>query len=243
MNLPIYFISDVHFYLKENELEKEKIAKVSALFNDVIEKRGTLFIVGDFFDFWFDYQSVIPRHFFSILSKLKEVREAGCEIHYIVGNHDYWHKDFFTHEIGAKVYHDPLITEIDGKRFLILHGDGIDENDTGYKRLKAVIRNKFFIKLFSLIPAGLAFRFARAVSHTSRKFDSKDPKVIAHEHSIMQNFVSKKFAEDFDCIVMGHYHQPEETHKDGRSYLNCGDWLQHFTYGIYDGKLRLKYWK
>ena len=239
MNEPIYFISDVHFYLNDNQLEKEKVAKVSRLFDEIIENKGTLCIVGDFFDFWFDYQSVIPRQFFQILAKLKEVKDAGCEIHYIVGNHDYWHKDFFQKELNATVHFEPWKTKVDDKQFLILHGDGIDENDIGYKRLKAVIRHKFFIKIFSLIPASLAFRIARGISHTSRKFDSKDPNVIAQEQAVMKKFVAKTFAEGYDCVVMGHYHQPELMQENGKSYLNCGDWLQHFTYGIYKGELKL----
>jgi UDP-2,3-diacylglucosamine hydrolase len=239
MRKPLYFISDVHFYLKFSNSEDEKINRISALFDEIIEKQGSLIMVGDFFDFWFGYKSVIPRHFFRILCKLKQLRDAGCLIHYIGGNHDYWLDGFWEEDLGVIVHRHPLEMVLDNKRFFIAHGDGIDEKDHGYHLLSSVLRNRFFIKCFSLIPPPLAYGFARAISHTSRKFDNKDPQIIKRDHEIMKHFVNKKFTEGFDYVILGHYHQPEEFHKDNHVFLNCGDWLGHYSYGVYDGELKL----
>jgi len=244
MKRPLYFISDVHFYLREDAVEQEKTAKVSQLIDSVIAKQGTLFIVGDFFDFWFEYGSVVPRSYFNILAKLREMTQAGCKLHYIGGNHDFWLGDFIINNLSATVYNKPAELTIDNKRFYIAHGDGIDPADKGYLFLQKILRNKFFIKLFSFIPPGLAFNLAKLVSGTSRKYDNNSTEILRQNRKQLRTFAGEKFAEGFDCVVLGHYHLPEEYHTGDKTYLNCGDWLKHFTYGVFEeGKLRLEYVK
>ena len=244
MKNPIYFISDVHFYLKENQTEKDKLNKVSGLIDEVIENHGTLFIVGDFFDFWFEYKDVVPRQYFQILYKLRALKMANCELYYVAGNHDFWLYDFIKNEIGAKVYYDPLEINVEGKKFYIAHGDGIDKNNRGYNFLKSILRNKFFIKLFALITPSLAFKIARVISSTSRKYDNKTIEIEKQNRLNLIDFAKKKFNNGFDYVILGHYHLPEEFHQDEHVYLNCGDWLKHYSYGIFkNNNLKLEYWE
>ncbi len=241
MKTPVYFLSDIHFDLKDSPQEKEKLQKLSQLFDEIRKTNGTLFIVGDFFDFWFEYKSVIPRQYFSVLAKLNHLSSAGCDIHYLGGNHDFWLSDFLKDTIGATLYYDPVSTTINNKKFYIAHGDGIDEADKGYLFLKKILRHKIAIKLFSCIPPTLAFKIASLVSGTSRKYDNKTDEIEQQNRQYLIQFATQKFEQGYDCVVMGHYHLPEEYHPENKVYLNCGDWLNNFTYGLFDGQqLKLK---
>ena len=243
MKKPIYFISDVHFYLIKSEQENKKLQKVSNLFDTIIVNQGTLIIVGDFFDFWLEHKESIPRHYFHILCKLSKMTQSGCEVHYVAGNHDFWLSDFITDELGIQIHLEPMKTIIDERKFYIAHGDGINPKDKGYHFLKKVLRNKFIKKLAPMISPALAYYIARRISHSSRKFDRKDPDFIAFEHSTMKNFYQEKFNEGFDYVILGHYHTPEFTKENGHIFMNCGDWLENFSFGILDNELKLEFWK
>jgi len=242
MNKPIYFISDVHFYLNDNETERNKFEKVSQLFDEIIDKQGSLFIVGDFFDFWFEYKTVISRRYFKILCKLRQLIQSGCDVHYIGGNHDFWLYNFLKNDVGVTVYYEPVETEIDGKKFYIAHGDGLEPEDKGYLFLKKILRNRFFIKLFSFVPPAIAFGVAKFVSGTSRKYDNRTPELDLKNREKLKKYASEKFKTGFDFVVLGHYHLPEEYHEGDKTYLNCGDWIDSFTYGVFDENgIKLKY--
>ena len=241
MKKPIYFISDVHFYLDDNETERVKFEKVSKLFDEIIAKQASLFIVGDFFDFWYEYKTVVSRRYFKILCKLRQLATSGCEVHYIGGNHDFWLYDFMKNDVGLILHYEPVEIEIDDKKFYIAHGDGIDPEDKGYLFLKKILRNAFFIKLFSFIPPAIAFGVAKFVSGTSRKYDKNTSEIIQKNREKLKRYASEKFKLGFDYVVLGHYHLPEEYYEGEKTYLNCGDWLNNFTYGKYDKNgLKLK---
>ena len=237
----IFFFSDVHFGLQDAQHEKEKERRVLSFLTHVQENGEQLFIMGDLFDYWFEYKYVIPRGYHNILSKLSTLVEHGVKIHYVAGNHDFWLKDFFPNDLSIPVYKDPFSVVLRSKKFFLHHGDGLALNDTGYLILKKILRSPISIFIYSLIHPDLSAPIARASSKSSRAYTgNKD----FGETDGMIKFAEEKFREGIDFVVMGHRHKPLE-HKVGNAlYINLGDWITYNTYAEFDGiKLELKTWK
>ncbi|MDP3583302.1 MAG: UDP-2,3-diacylglucosamine diphosphatase, partial [Ignavibacteria bacterium] len=167
-----FFISDVHLGLQNEKLEKEKEKLLVDFLKFAESNCDELFIVGDLFDYWFEYKRVIQKGFIRTLGALASFRDSGKEIHYIIGNHDFLHKDFFEKEIGAKVYEEEIITELNGNKFFIAHGDGLMAGDNGYKMLKKVLRNKIIQRIYSVIHPDLGIKIASGSSKASRDYTS-----------------------------------------------------------------------
>ena len=244
MNSKVYFISDIHLQPDNTEEEEIKKGYLFEFFEKIRGEKCTLFIVGDLFDFWFEYKHVIPRHYFKTLRYLQKTVEAGCEVHIIVGNHDYWMGDFFPDEMGVQIHQHPLNIEISNKRFFITHGDGILKEDKGYRIMKKFLRSKFLTRLFGLLHPDLAFAIARKVSSGSRSYTFRTPKMEMAIRNEIIEYSRAKFKEGNQYIIMGHYHMPIVHTENGNTFLNLGDWMNYFTFGYFDGKeLSLCYWK
>jgi UDP-2,3-diacylglucosamine hydrolase len=231
---PIFFFSDVHLGLHDREREKAKERRVLSFLSHVEEHGERLFIVGDLFDYWFEYASVIPRGYHHILSRLGTMVERGIAIDYIAGNHDFWLRDFFPTELGIPVHKDPLSITLRGKKFLLHHGDGLATNDTGYRFLKKILRNRVNIRLYSWLHPDWTTPIARGSSRTSREYTStKD----YGESDGMLQFATTQLASGYDVVVMGHRHQPSVTGIGGGIYVNLGDWVTHSSYAEFDGDI------
>ncbi|MEE9190670.1 MAG: UDP-2,3-diacylglucosamine diphosphatase, partial [Candidatus Neomarinimicrobiota bacterium] len=159
MQLPVYFISDIHLMLKNTERENEKLARISSFFKHIQKTGGTLFIVGDLFDFYFEYPHVIPKVYFIFYSEVFALKQKGIEIHYILGNHDYWVSDFIQDTITNKTYFDDVQFELGGKKFYVTHGDGLLSRDKGYRIVKVILRNRFFIWCFRWLHPTFGYLF------------------------------------------------------------------------------------
>jgi len=228
--MSVYFISDQHLGESKNE-DKKKRLLVSFL-DGIKGNCDALFIVGDLFDFYFEYKTQIRKEYYDVISKLDELRKAGTEIYYLTGNHDFWAGDFFN-QIGVKVHKKPLDITVQGRRLFIAHGDDCLRFDP----LRIILRNKLSIFLFYLIHPDIAVRIGRLVSRLSRKFErenSKWKKLFA--------FAKEKFKEGFSCAIFGHLHQPIYLENDENTFLLLGDWITHFSYGKLErGKLSLHF--
>ena len=201
----IFFFSDVHLGLQDSILEKEKEKRLLSFLSYVEKNAEQVFIVGDLFDYWFEYKNVIPRGYHHVISKLAMMVEKGIKIHYIAGNHDFWLKDFFPNDLGIPVYKDPFGMTLMGKRFFFHHGDGLALHDTGYLILKKILRSKISIFLYSLLHPDWTAPLAHGSSKTSRTYTGhKD----FGETDGMIKFSEEKFAEGYDIVIMGHRHKP-----------------------------------
>ncbi len=230
MSKTYFFISDIHLGLQEKEIEvkKEKILVEFLKFAQV--NCDELFIVGDLFDYWFEYKRVYQKGYYRTLTALKDVSEAGVKIHYFIGNHDFLHRDFFETEFGANLYHNPINLELNGKRFFIGHGDGMVENDTGYNILKWVMRNKFFQWMYSLIHPDWGISLASSTSKSSRDYTER--KDYGEVDGLFET-AKKKIEEGFDYVIFGHLHKRVfEEFKNGK-YINLGSWLDKPCYGMF----------
>lgn len=235
-----YFFSDAHLGIGTREEDRQKERELVRFLNVVRRDGERLFIVGDLFDYWFEYRTVVPKGYVRLLSKLAELSDSGVEITYLAGNHDFWVRTYFHEELGMEICPEPIECEIHGKRFYIHHGDGILKNDTGYRILKRVLRNRVNIYLFSLLHPDLASRIARWSSQTSRQHTSR--RTI--EGDDMLEFAEKKIAEGIDAVVMGHNHVPCLRNIGAATYVNLGDWISEQTYAVFDGKkISLKKWR
>lgn len=208
---------------------------------NVVENGSRLTIVGDLFDFWYEYKYVIPKNYFWLYAKLKEVVEKCVAVDYVAGNHDFFPGEFFSNSIGIKVYQDGFSEEINGKKFLIVHGDGLARRDYGYRMLKRILRNSFVKMLIRWIHPDVGFHLAKMFSKKSREYtSSKD----FGEADDMMLFAETKIHEGYDFVVMGHNHVPRYMPFEKGVYINLGDWLKSFTYGVFDGAtMKLMNWK
>jgi UDP-2,3-diacylglucosamine hydrolase len=200
----------------------------------------TLYIVGDLFDFWFEYRTVVPRGFHRTLAVVQRFADAGKPVHYLVGNHDCWMGDFFRNEIGAHVYTHPFETTIQGKRVYLHHGDGLADNDLGYKLIKPVLRNRFNVWLYRWLHPDVGVRLAKGSSRTSREYTSH--KHYGEEEGMIRE-ATAHIRQGTDIVIMGHRHKPRIETIDNGVYVNLGDWISHFTYGaMTDGIITLQTW-
>lgn len=229
----IFFVSDVHlgFFPREKDRLRENVL-IKCL--KAIEKDcARLVIVGDFFDYWFDWKEVIPKNFYRTLAALADYRDASIPVDYLMGNHDFGHNGFFRDELGITVYPDEIERKFFGKRFYIYHGDGLAYHDKPYLALKKVLRNRFNLKLYTLlIHPDCAIKTASRSSVGSRKTTSKSDKYGPRDG--MLDFAEKKLNSGFDYVVMGHRHQLSEHHFNSGIYINLGDWFATPGFGIFD---------
>jgi len=228
----IYFFSDAHLGIGASESDREKEQQIVAFLDMVARDGRELFIVGDLFDYWFEYRSVVPRGYVRLLGKLAALVDAGIAVTYLAGNHDFWMRGYLREELGIAIHGEPIERTLAGKRFYICHGDGLDPTDRGYRFLKRVFRNKVNIGLFSLLHPDLATAIARWSSQTSRKHTQDKPR---EEKSLLE-FAAQRIREGCHVVIMGHSHVPTLTPVNGGTYVNLGDWIRHCSYAVFDGK-------
>ncbi|MBM2816230.1 MAG: lpxH [Ignavibacteria bacterium] len=228
----IYFISDVHLGFDKGESDKARENLLIEFLDKIESSCEKLFIVGDLFDYWFEYSSVIPRNYIRTLSKLLALSQSGIPIEYLIGNHDFGHVDFFEKELGIPVFGDDIEREIKGKKFYISHGDGKSNNDIGYRILKKILRNKYCQRLYRLLHPDWGIALASNSSRKSRHYTGKKDFGLSEG---MSEFAKSKIDAGFDFVIMGHRHRAEVIDFSNGKYINLGDWLGPATYAVFDG--------
>lgn len=236
-----FFISDAHLGLETKDKEKEKERKLIGFLQHVKEHGSHLFIVGDLFDAWFEYRTVIPKGFHRLFTSLEDLTQQGIEVHYLAGNHDYWMGNFFHEYLGINIYFEPFTITIDGKKFYFHHGDGLTGKDLGYRILKKLLRNPLNIWLYSWLHPDVGILLAKLSSRKSRYHTMQ--KEYGPEDGL-HKFAAKKINEGIDYVIMGHRHKPTVVPIGNGMYINLGDWISFFTYAEFShGNLELKTWK
>lgn len=197
-----------------------------------------LYLLGDIFDFWHEYKHVVPRGFTRFLGKLAELADNGVRLHYFTGNHDIWVYDYLPQEIGLILYRHPVIRDIQGKRFYIGHGDGIDEGDTGYKLMKWGFTNKVLQWLFARIHPNASMAFGKRWSKSSRYAKGIVADPYRGNDQEMQVIFARKILEKehFDFFLFGHRHIPFDVRIGNSRVVNLGDWINNFTYAVWNGR-------
>ncbi|MGY5355309.1 UDP-2,3-diacylglucosamine diphosphatase [Wenyingzhuangia sp. IMCC45467] len=243
----IYFASDQHFgaVSSEKSLPREKVfvSWLDAIKNDA----ETLFLLGDLFDFWFEYKYVVPKGFVRVLGKLAELKEAGVDIHFFVGNHDLWMSDYFEKELNISVYHEPKEFTLQGKTFLMGHGDGLGPGDNGYKFIKKIFTNPVCKWLFKWLHPDIGMSFGMYLSRENKSVSgAEDVHFLGEEKEFLILYCKEVLEQKhYDYFVFGHRHLPMVFNLSQNSkYVNTGDWIIYNTYGeLVNGELEIKEYK
>jgi UDP-2,3-diacylglucosamine hydrolase len=237
---PVYFVSDAHLGAEPEPIASTQLERLVALIQKVRNENGALVINGDLFDFWYEWQSVIPKKYFKILRTLQQATESGTRIHLLAGNHDFRLKGFLESEIGMVTHQDGLAVQIASSQVFVFHGDGVLKSDHGYRVLKKVLRSPISQRLFLWLHPDLGMLLARGTSQQSRNATKGN----SAEDADYREYAEHMLSNGYSGVVMGHAHRPVEEQIAGGTYINLGDWIYHYSYAVHDGSnLRLLKWE
>lgn len=232
----VYFASDQHLGAPTAETSFPREKKFVAWLDKIKQDAEAVFLLGDLFDFWFEYKTVVPKGFVRVLGKLAELKDAGVPIYFFVGNHDLWMNDYFEKELNIPVFHEPQVFIINNKKFFIGHGDGLGPEDKGYKRMKKVFTFPFFKWLFKWLHPDLGVKLGQYMSVKNKMISGDDDaKFLGEENEWLVQYCKRKLEHDhYDYFVFGHRHLPLDIKlQENSKYINLGDWISYFTYGVY----------
>jgi UDP-2,3-diacylglucosamine hydrolase len=238
-NQKIYFASDFHLGIPDyaSSLEREK--KVVAWLDKVKQDAAEIYLVGDLFDFWFEYRSSVPKGYVRLLGKIAEITDSGIPVHIFTGNHDMWMFDYLPKELGATLHREPIQKVYSGKSFFIGHGDGLGPGDHWYKFLKKVCANKVCQWLWARIHPNLGFALGNFFSRRSRiATGTSDTVYLGDDKEWLVLFCKEELKKKhFDFFIFGHRHLPIEVKVGEESkYINLGEWVNYYTYAEFDGQ-------
>ncbi len=234
----IYFSSDNHLGAPTPADSKPREKKFVQWLDSIKTDAEAIFLLGDLFDFWFEYKTVVPKGFVRVLGKLAELRDSGIRIYFFVGNHDLWMDDYFQKELNIPVFHEPQVFQLGNKRFFIGHGDGLGPGDKGFKRMKKVFKSPFFQWLFRWVHPDIGVRIAQHLSVKNKLISGTDDSVFLGEDNEWLAVYAKRKLETahYDYFIFGHRHLPMQIEVgENSAYHNLGDWIKYYTYGVYDG--------
>jgi UDP-2,3-diacylglucosamine hydrolase len=242
----IYFLSDFHLGAPDYKSSLEREKKIVRFLDIIKQDAAAIFIVGDLFDFWYEYRTVVPKGYVRILGKMASITDSGIPMYFFVGNHDMWMKGYFEKELSIPVYFEPRTFEFNNKKFYIGHGDGLGPGDRGYKFLKKIFRNPLCQWLFGILPPAAGVGLANYFSRSSRAATGQtDGNFLGEENEWLITY-SKEILQQqsFDYFIFGHRHLPIDFTLPANSrYINLGDWIRHDSYAVFDGtNLKLKYY-
>lgn len=234
----IYFASDFHLGVDARLTSSERERQMIRWLDQISADAQALYLVGDLFDFWFEYSKVIPKGYVRLMGKLAELVDGGLEIHLFTGNHDMWIFGYFENEIGIPTHRNPISAEWNGTSFFIGHGDGLGPGDHGYKMVKKVFANKVCQRLFAAVPSSWGIGIAEYWSRKSRSTNPSPPKFLGPEKEWLVQFSETQLKTDpKDFYIFGHRHLPiDYLLSNGESrYVNLGEWLHYNSYAEFDG--------
>jgi UDP-2,3-diacylglucosamine hydrolase len=235
-----YFVCDAHLGADPPEREADRERRLHEFLASLPGRASALYVIGDLFDFWFEYRTAIPARPFRTLATLRAVVQAGVPVTYLNGNHDFWLGSFLEREVGVRACYGALPLEIEGRRIWLHHGDGLVGGDLGYRLLKRALSSRINIALYRLLHPDLGIPLARLVSKLSRR--SRGDRPLEPER-LWREIALPRFAEGYDAVLIGHFHHVFERRETGREFFLLGDWITRFSYAVLErGAFRLETW-
>ncbi|MFD2246064.1 UDP-2,3-diacylglucosamine diphosphatase [Pontibacter ruber] len=242
----IYFASDFHLGVPDEASSKAREKKIVRWLDSVKHDAAAILLLGDIFDFWFEYRHAIPKGYIRLQGKLAEITDAGIPVLFFTGNHDMWMFDYFPKELNIPILREPISTNLGEKAFYIGHGDGLGPGDHTYKVLKRVFNNKACQWLFARIHPNTGIGIANLWSRRSRISNiKKDEQFLGDDEWLVQYCKEVEAQQHHDYYVFGHRHLPLDLPiGDGSRYVNLGEWVNFCSYAVYDGQtLELKHFE
>lgn len=234
----IYFASDFHLGVPDaaSSLVREK--RIVRWLDSIADDASDIYLVGDLFDFWFEFKTVVPKGFVRLLGKLAELSDAGVRIHIFHGNHDLWQFGYLEQELGCKVYPKPITVSLGGKQFHIAHGDGLGPGQQRFKFILAIYRNYFFQRLFAFFHPNIGIGAANWFSHRSKQqtFTENQEYLGDDKEYLIQYAKQVMQQQPIDYFIFGHRHFPFNKKIGNSNVINLGDWMGYNTYAVFDGK-------
>jgi len=234
----VYFASDQHFGAPSPSKSKTREERFVRWLENIKSDAQVLFLMGDLFDFWHEWKHVVPKGYVRVLGKIAELKDAGIEIYFFVGNHDLWMENYFEEELGIPVFYNKQYYEIAGKNFLLAHGDGLGPGDKGYKRMKKLFTNPVARWFFRWLHPDIAMKIALYFSQKNKLISGEEDKAfLGEDKEFLILYAKEKLkTEKIDYFIFGHRHLPLILDLENNSkYVNLGDWIDYFTYGSFDG--------
>lgn len=226
-----YFASDFHLGAPNRADSMIRERAIVRWLDYIAQDATEIYLLGDVFDFWFEYNTVIPKGFSRLLGKLAELSDRGIRLHFFLGNHDMWVKTYFQEEFDMQTYSDPLSKVFFGKRFFLGHGDGLGPGDRGYKWIKRILRNPLCRWAFARLHPNVGLKVAHYFSNKSRKGSIKDKEYNGKEKEWLYIYACEMQDKDpHDVYVFGHRHLPLDLEAKGARYINLGEWISYQTF-------------
>lgn len=242
-----YFVSDFHLGTAGKLSSTERELKIVRFLNSIAADATRIFLVGDVFDYWFEYKRVVPKGYVRILGKLAELRDSGIEIEFFTGNHDIWMFNYFKEELGIPTHRSTIDIEINENTIHIGHGDGLGPGDRGYKFIKKIFTNRILQKMYGSIHPNIGLGIMQRFSRKSRDVNSDSAQFLGPEKEWLVQYSESILAnKHYDYFIFGHRHLPiDYTLSNGNSrYINLGDWLNHYSYArLEDQKLKILFFE
>ncbi|MBS1682617.1 MAG: UDP-2,3-diacylglucosamine diphosphatase [Bacteroidetes bacterium] len=234
----IYFASDFHLGTPDDQSSLQREKRITAWLDRIKDDAHSIYLLGDIFDFWFEYKQAIPKGFIRLQGKLVELRDSGMPIYFFTGNHDMWMFDYFTKELGIVIYREPQQITINHLKLIVGHGDGLGDGDNFYKLLKWFFNSKLCQWLFARIHPNFGIAMAKFWSRKSRISNTKrEEKFKGEEKEFLLSYCRElEQKEHHDFYVFGHRHLPLDLKVGVKSrYINLGEWVHFNTYAVFDG--------
>lgn len=234
-----YFISDAHLGSWALTHKRQQERRLVRFLDEIKDKADAVYMLGDMFDFWYEYKYVVPKGYTRFLGKVSELTDSGVEVHYFTGNHDIWSYGYLERECGVKIHREPCTVEIDGRVLYLAHGDGLGDPDFSFRFLRAIFHSKVCQFLFSLLPTRWSMRMGLAWAKHSMKehrLDGVTP-YAGEENEHLVKYARQYLADhpEVSCFIFGHRHiELDLAVSDDARLLILGDWIDKFTYAVSD---------
>ena len=238
----VYFLSDAHLGCRSIPHDRTRERRLVRFLDGIKDKASAVYLLGDIFDFWYEYKTVVPRGYTRFLGKLSELADRGVEVHFFTGNHDIWCGDYLVKECGVTLHTEPMTVEMGDKVFMLAHGDGLGDPDRKFRFLRAVFRNRLCQRMFSCIHPRWAVDFGlswAAHSRLKHGVEGGDPPYLGEDKEYLVRFAKEylKAHSEINYFIFGHRHIELDLMLTRSSrVLILGDWITQFTYAVFDGE-------
>lgn len=237
----VYFLSDAHLGSRAIEHNRTQERRLVNFLESIKDNASAIYLLGDMFDFWYEFKTVVPKGYTRFLGKLSELTDAGIEIHFFIGNHDIWCGDYLSKECGLILHHEPLTTEIYGKEFYLAHGDGLGDNSGSFKLLRAAFHNRTLQTLFSALHPRWSMELGLTWAKHSRmkRINGKEPDYMGEEKEFLVLYTKDylKLHPTINYFIYGHRHILLDLMLSASArVLILGDWITYFSYAVFDGE-------